>query len=85
MIKLNNADHTYKSNLMRLQQRILINWTLNPKPYKDLQCNHNKMRKYINTIATIHEILLGLLMLLLLTPWPYIAHLTALAALLNLL
>ncbi len=38
----------------------------------------------INTMATIHEILLGLLMLLLLTPRD-IAHLTALATLLNLL
>jgi hypothetical protein len=47
MIKLNNADHTYKSNLMRLQQRILINWTLNPEPYKEIQCNHDNIRKYI--------------------------------------
>jgi hypothetical protein len=38
----------------------------------------------INTMATIHEILLGLLMLLLLTPWD-IAHLTALATLPDLL
>jgi hypothetical protein len=38
----------------------------------------------INTIARIHQILLGLLMLLLLTPRD-IAHLTALATLLDLL
>jgi hypothetical protein len=37
-----------------------------------------------NTIATINEVLLGLLMLLLLTPWD-IAHLTALAILFDFL
>lgn len=37
-----------------------------------------------NIIPTIYEILVGLLMLLLLTPWA-IAHLTALAAVLDLL
>ncbi len=81
-MKLNNADHIQKE-FNEVSTKDLDK--LDPKPYKDLQCNHNNMRKYINTIATIHKILLELLMLLLLTPWPYIAHLTALAALLNLL